>query len=120
MERAAIAGHEIGVRVAAVGRAAGAGFGTLWRALCSWRERMRQRSELAAMCQRELTDLGIPPGLAAYEAGRWPWQKMSPIWRVLDEVPLEVTPIEQSSSPSRCAQERTTPPANSVTARERK
>ncbi len=64
--------------------AVGKGFGRAWDALFGWRERMRRRRELAVMSERDLVDLGVPPGLAAYEAGRWPWQKASPEWRDLD------------------------------------
>jgi uncharacterized protein YjiS (DUF1127 family) len=65
-------------------RTAGTGFARVWNALFGWRERMRQRRDLAAMSERDLVDLGVPPGLAAYEAGRWPWQKASPEWQTLE------------------------------------
>jgi uncharacterized protein YjiS (DUF1127 family) len=65
-------------------RTAGNGFARAWNALFGWRERMRRRRDLAAMSERDLADLGVPPGLAAYEAGRWPWQKVSPEWQTLD------------------------------------
>jgi uncharacterized protein YjiS (DUF1127 family) len=63
---------------------AGTGLARAWNALFGWRERMRQRRDLAAMSERDLADLGVPPGLAAYEASRWPWQKASPEWQTLD------------------------------------
>ncbi|HJU20332.1 MAG TPA: DUF1127 domain-containing protein [Stellaceae bacterium] len=63
-------------------------------ALGRWRERVRQRRELAALSKRELADLGIPPGLAAYEAGRWPWQGVSAAWRELDRAHRAVSPTE--------------------------
>jgi uncharacterized protein YjiS (DUF1127 family) len=81
-----ILGHGAGLRFRVIGRAAG------WRldpfrragaALSIWRERHRRRRELAEMSGRELADLGIPPSLAAYEAGRWPWQKISAEWQAL-------------------------------------
>jgi uncharacterized protein YjiS (DUF1127 family) len=56
-----------------------------WSALFGWRERMWRRRDLAALSGRDLADLGIPPALAVYEAGRWPWQKISPEWREFEE-----------------------------------
>lgn len=85
MERT-IPRREAGIRFRVDGRAAGRGLGPFrraWGALRSWHERHQQRRELAAMSGRDLADLGIPPGLAAYEAGRWPWQKISPEWLAL-------------------------------------
>jgi uncharacterized protein YjiS (DUF1127 family) len=85
MERT-ISGHEAGSRFRSVGHAAGWGPGLFGRgrdALSTWRERQRQRRELAGLSMHDLAELGIPPGLAAYEAGRWPWQNISAEWRAL-------------------------------------
>lgn len=101
MERAT-SGHEAGIRFRIDGRAAGRGlglFGRAWGALSIWHERHRQRRELAEMSGRDLADLGIPPGLAAYEAGRWPWQKISSEWRALGAERRAAPPIEPFSSP---------------------
>jgi uncharacterized protein YjiS (DUF1127 family) len=78
MNRTALSGHAADAGYRPDTRAPGAGFG---RVLFRWRERMWQRRELAAMSGRDLAELGVLPALAAYEAGRWPWQKISPAWR---------------------------------------
>ena len=67
-------------------------------ALSRWRERMRQRRELSALSERALADLGIPLGLAAYEAGRWPWQRISAEWQALDRVRRTAPPFEPPPS----------------------
>lgn len=81
-----ISGRDAGMRFCLAARAAGRGFGLLGKigtANRLWRERMRQRRQLAALTARDLADLGIPVGLAAYEASRWPWQGISADWRAL-------------------------------------
>jgi uncharacterized protein YjiS (DUF1127 family) len=39
-----------------------------------WRERHRQRRELALLCARELGDSGVPLDVISREARKWPWQ----------------------------------------------
>lgn len=98
--------------------AAGEGFASARGVLGRWRERMRQRRELAAMSPHDLAGLGIPPGLAAYETGRWPWQKISPAWRLLDGAPAEELPSEPPAARSpRSDRDRDRPLAPSAAAR---
>ncbi len=45
-----------------------------WRLLETWRERSRERAQLAGLSLRELRDMGLSPGDAREEAGK-------PFWR---------------------------------------
>lgn len=81
-----LSGRDAGMRFCIAARAAGRGLdllGMIWDVPKVWRERMRQSRQLAALTVRDLAALGIPVGLAAYEAGRWPWQGISADWRAL-------------------------------------
>jgi uncharacterized protein YjiS (DUF1127 family) len=118
MGRNTISRYEIGVRRRIGGRTLGI-FGRIWKALRNLRERIRERRELAALSQRDLADLGIPPGLAAYEASRWPWQKISSEWRELDEAGGALSPGETVSADPPRDQERGAAPAKSALARGR-
>jgi uncharacterized protein YjiS (DUF1127 family) len=62
----------------------------IFRLLRLWRARHRHRRELAMMSARDCRDARIARDLAAYEAGRWPWQKWNPEWQELDAVLLGV------------------------------
>jgi uncharacterized protein YjiS (DUF1127 family) len=73
-------------------------FASIRKAVRLWRERVAERQELAALSQRDLADLGIPPSLAAYEASRWPWQNVSSEWRELDEAGRAISPDEPASA----------------------
>jgi uncharacterized protein YjiS (DUF1127 family) len=116
MGRKTICGGETGVPRRTGDRTPGI-FARIRKALHSWRERVAERRELAALSQRDLTDLGIPPGLAAYEASRWPWQNVSSEWRELDEAGRGRFPgVPVPADPPR---ERDAAPGNSVLARGR-
>lgn len=39
-----------------------------------WRERQRQRRELAFLCERDLRNIGVPRDTVIDEARKWPWQ----------------------------------------------
>jgi uncharacterized protein YjiS (DUF1127 family) len=43
-----------------------------------YRERQRQRRELALLCDLGLRDTGLSRDLIAHEARKWPWQKWHP------------------------------------------
>ncbi len=118
MGRTTICGDEAGVRRRLDGCTPGI-FGGIWRALSRWRERIAERRELAALSQRDLADLGIPPGLAAYEASRWPWQNVSSEWRELDEAGCAISPGAPVSADPPCERERDAAPTKSVLARGR-
>lgn len=108
-----VSGRGAGMRVRGAGRAAGRGpglFGKVRGMLLRWRERQRQRRALAALSERDLADLGIPIGLALYEAGRWPWQNISPEWRALGAAPDPAPPRAPSAShPPRPKRRRAAP-----------
>jgi uncharacterized protein YjiS (DUF1127 family) len=59
----------------------------LWRRLfvtsAKWRERERERRELAMMSSRDFGDLAVPPGLVREELRRWPGQVWSQGWNAL-------------------------------------
>jgi uncharacterized protein YjiS (DUF1127 family) len=50
-----------------------------------WRERHRQRQELAMMCENDLKDTGVARDLVAHEARKWPWQAWHPQLRAFEE-----------------------------------
>ena len=50
-----------------------------------WRERHRQRQELAMLSDRDLRDTGVTRDLVAHEAGKWPWQAWHPQLRAFEE-----------------------------------
>ena len=39
-----------------------------------WRERQRERRELAFLCERDLHNIGVPRDAVIDEAHKWPWQ----------------------------------------------
>jgi|GEM_PF-2226658 uncharacterized protein YjiS (DUF1127 family) len=90
-----LGGRDGGSRFCADGRRPGAP-ARVWRALRDWRERLRRRRALAGMSGSALAELGIPPGLAAYEAGRWPWQPISTEWREFEEAHRQAPPVAPS------------------------
>lgn len=53
------------------------------RPIVKWRERERERRELATMASRDFGDLAVPPGLIREELRRWPWQARSQVWNAL-------------------------------------
>jgi uncharacterized protein YjiS (DUF1127 family) len=55
----------------------------LLRLLARWRDRERQRRELATISARDFGDIAVPPGLIREEQARWPWQPMNPGWAAL-------------------------------------
>ena len=116
MGRNRICGDEAGVHHRTGGRTPGI-FARIRKALHSWRERVAERRELAALSQRDLADLGIPPGLAAYEASRWPWQNVSSEWRELDEAGRDASP--GAPVPADLRRERDAAPSKSALARGR-
>jgi len=50
-----------------------------------WRERHRQRQELALLTDRELLDAGVPRDLVRHEARKWPWQRWHPRLQSFDD-----------------------------------
>ena len=59
----------------ALPRAAGP-FAAIARVLRSWRERERERRELAALSPRDLGDVNVAFSAIRDEASRWPWQRV--------------------------------------------
>ena len=57
---------------------------TILGAARTWRKRARQRRELPQMAACALADFRVPPGMAAAEASRWPWQPPSRSWQSLE------------------------------------
>ena len=53
------------------------------RQIAKWRERERERCELAMMSTRDFGDLAVPPGLVREELRRRPWQAWSQGWNAL-------------------------------------
>ena len=53
------------------------------RQIARWRERERERRELAMMSIRDFGDLAVPPGLVREELRRWPWQAWGQGWNAL-------------------------------------
>ena len=51
----------------------------------TWRQRRRQRAELAMMGITGFDDIGIPPGLAAKEVGKGFWRAWDSEWREIEE-----------------------------------
>lgn len=49
--------------------------GVVGKALAVWRERHRQRRELALFCARDFRDCRVPIDVIAREARKWPWQR---------------------------------------------
>jgi uncharacterized protein YjiS (DUF1127 family) len=88
-------GRDGGSRFRADGRRPGA-LARVWRAVRGWRARLHRRRALAGMSGSALAELGIPPGLAAYEAGRWPWQPVSAGWREFEEEHRQAPPLAPS------------------------
>jgi len=52
----------------------------LRRLLRGWRDRTRQRRELARLHSRDFGALPVPDNLLAEESRKWPWQRFSPQW----------------------------------------
>lgn len=106
MTPATSSGHRAGIAYFPAARACGARpqrpglLARAWTALGGWRERSGQRRELAALSPRDLADLGIPPALAAFEMGRWPWQKASPEWREIAAARCEAAPLAPLADPA--------------------
>jgi uncharacterized protein YjiS (DUF1127 family) len=51
----------------------------------TWRQRHRQRAELAMMGITGFNDIGIPPSLAAKEIGKGFWRACDSEWRKMEE-----------------------------------
>lgn len=52
----------------------------LRRVVRGWRDRTRQRRELARLRSRDFGDLPVPDNLLVEESRKWPWQRFSPQW----------------------------------------
>ena len=50
------------------------------RRVAKWRERERDRRELAMMSHRDFGDLVVPPGLVREETRQWPWRGWNQGW----------------------------------------
>ena len=79
--------HEYRPPAAASANRAGSGpaaFIAILRLLRVWRERAKERRELAMLSDREIADFRVPKLLAAEEARRWPWEEWDPQWREIE------------------------------------
>jgi uncharacterized protein YjiS (DUF1127 family) len=47
--------------------------GAVVKVLRVWRERQRERRELAFLCERDLRNIGVPREVVIDEARKWPW-----------------------------------------------
>jgi uncharacterized protein YjiS (DUF1127 family) len=75
---------EAGGRIGAAARGSAAHVARVFR---GWRERERQRRELAQMSALDFGDITVPPCLQRDEVRRWPWQRPSAQWEELRSPP---------------------------------
>ena len=75
----------------------------LFATLAAWRQRSRARQALAQLDRHALRDVGIDPGLAAFEAAQPFWRELS----LLRELPTDGHPANDDAAlPSDRAERR--------------